>query len=200
MRIAAALIAFAAQVYAQPSASSELDRWKAFARIQTLNADILASRSATRTLESWCREHKLAPDPKLVAIRNVEEREISPDLVQREILQVSAETPVRYRKVRLTCGNLTLSIAELWYVPGRLSEEANRLLESTITPFGAAIQYLNPFRRTLSMTRHWEPESNKPIDSVNTLFEHEAVVLDSTNRPIALAREAYQRQILPPVK
>src|SRR5205085_218797 len=34
-------------------------RVQALALIQTLNAEILGSRSATATLERWCRDHKL---------------------------------------------------------------------------------------------------------------------------------------------
>jgi len=34
---------------------------------QTLNAEILASPSATQSLEKWCRDHKMASDPIIVA-------------------------------------------------------------------------------------------------------------------------------------
>src|SRR5258708_10417388 len=37
-----------------------LSRLEALALVQTLNAEILASRSATLTLEKWCGEHRLA--------------------------------------------------------------------------------------------------------------------------------------------
>jgi len=55
--------------------SQETARWpdtyvarlEALALIQTLNADILASRSATASLETWCRDHRLAAEPRIVA-------------------------------------------------------------------------------------------------------------------------------------
>ena len=44
-------------------------RLEALALIETLNAEILASRSATFTLEKWCADHRLSGDaePKIVA-------------------------------------------------------------------------------------------------------------------------------------
>jgi len=42
-------------------------RLEALALIQTLNAEILGSRSATLSLEKWCRDHRLAEPPKIVA-------------------------------------------------------------------------------------------------------------------------------------
>jgi hypothetical protein len=44
-------------------------RLEAWAAMQTLNAEILASPSATLVLESWCRTHRLAAEPRIVAIR-----------------------------------------------------------------------------------------------------------------------------------
>ena len=42
-------------------------RLEALAMIQTLNAEILGSRSATLTLENWCRSHRLAEEPRILA-------------------------------------------------------------------------------------------------------------------------------------
>ena len=51
------------------SAGDFLTRLEGLALVQTLNGEILASRSATLTLEKWCHEHGLAGtgDPKIVA-------------------------------------------------------------------------------------------------------------------------------------
>ena len=38
-------------------------RLEILALTQTLNAEILASSSATLTLEDWCRDHKMADPP-----------------------------------------------------------------------------------------------------------------------------------------
>jgi hypothetical protein len=46
-----------------------LTRLEAVALVHTLNGEILASRSATLTLENWCNEHALAgiSEAKIVA-------------------------------------------------------------------------------------------------------------------------------------
>ena len=59
--------------------------------MQTLNASILASRSATVSLENWCRDHALAPDPTIVA-RPVPSVGQAPDHEQRQRLEVDATT------------------------------------------------------------------------------------------------------------
>ena len=43
-----------------------LSRVEVLALIQTLNGALLASRSATLTLEKWCADHKLASEPKIL--------------------------------------------------------------------------------------------------------------------------------------
>src|SRR3954453_5347420 len=42
-------------------------RLEALALVQTLNATLLGSRSATFTLERWCAEHDMAQDPRIRA-------------------------------------------------------------------------------------------------------------------------------------
>jgi hypothetical protein len=44
-----------------------LARLEVMALLETLNARILASCSATLALEEWCRRHHLAADPRIVA-------------------------------------------------------------------------------------------------------------------------------------
>ena len=46
-----------------------VSRLEALALLETLNAEILASRSATFTLEKWCADHRLSgtAEPKIVA-------------------------------------------------------------------------------------------------------------------------------------
>jgi hypothetical protein len=48
---------------------SPLARVEAVAILQTLNATLLSHPSATVTLENWCRDHHLAPKPRIVARR-----------------------------------------------------------------------------------------------------------------------------------
>ena len=44
-------------------------RVEVLALLETLNANLLASTSATRTLETWCADHRMAAEPKIVAVR-----------------------------------------------------------------------------------------------------------------------------------
>lgn len=110
-----------------------ITRLQALALIQTLNAEILSSRSATLSLENWCRDHRLASDPKILAyvMKGINK---APTAEQRQRLEVSAEDEVKYRRVQLRCGARILSEADNWYVPSRLTPEMNRLLETTDVP------------------------------------------------------------------
>ena len=75
----------------------------------------------------------------------------------RRLLGVPPGEPVRYRHVRLVCGDKLLSEADNWYVPARLTPEMNRLLDETDTPFGRVIRDLNFRRETLSARVLWQP-------------------------------------------
>src|SRR5262245_9028514 len=60
MRSVIALAALSAALATQdPSSPEQLMR--------QLNTELLNSRSATATLETWCRDHRLASEPKIVA-------------------------------------------------------------------------------------------------------------------------------------
>ncbi|HEX6509362.1 MAG TPA: hypothetical protein VF221_17170, partial [Chloroflexota bacterium] len=96
--------------------------------------------------------HRLASPPHIVAER-VNGADQAPTDEQRRLLGVSATEPIRYRRVRLTCGDHVLSEADNWYVP----PEMNRLLDTTDTAFGRAVQALDFHRRTLSVKLLWSP-------------------------------------------
>ena len=107
------------------------------------------------TLESWCRDHALAAPPRIAATRiQGVERLPAPNNARAS---ASATETVRHRRVQLRCGNRVLSEADNWYVPGRLTTEMNRLLDTTDTPFGRAVQPLGPYRRTLEVRMLWAP-------------------------------------------
>lgn len=127
----------------------------AYATAGLLNGRLLASRSATATLEAWCREHGLADPPTVVATR-VNQNEKPPTEQQRAELQVGPDEPVRYRSVLLSCGERQLSHAENWYVPSRLTPEMNHALDTTNTPFGKVVAPLQPTRTTQDMRQLWE--------------------------------------------
>jgi hypothetical protein len=189
---------------------SFVSRLEALALIQSLNAGILGSSSATLSLEKWCRDYRLAEEPKIVAdlIRGVDK---PPTPEQRQRLQVTGRERVKYRRVQLRCGRQLLSEAENWYVPGRLTAEMNRLLETTDTPFGKVIQPLAPYRQNLSVKILWSPlpdgwarespqpstaDPTRPLAIPEALFEHRAILYTRKHKPFSEVYEVYQRQIL----
>jgi hypothetical protein len=131
-------------------------RLEALALLQTLNAELLSHDSATLTLDRWCAVHQLA-SPAHIAAERVNGVYQAPTDEQRQLLGVTATEPIRYRRVRLICGDHILSEADNWYVPARLSPEMNRVLDTTDTAFGLAVQTLNFRRRTLSAKLLWSP-------------------------------------------
>lgn len=185
-----------------------LSRVEALAVLETLNATLLGARSATLTLDQWCADHKLAGDAKMRArlVRSID-KPISAE--QRGRLQIDANEPVKFRRVELTCGDRVLSEADNWYVPGRLTAEMNRLLETTDTPFGRAVAELKPFRRTFSVELHWQPlqdgwefrppPADHPQEALEIpakLFEHRALLFTPDLKPIAEVDETYTRENL----
>ena len=186
-----------------------LSRVELLALIQTLNATLLSSRSATATLEKWCADHRMAETPKIVAKRAPEaNRPPSPETKER--LGVGAGEEVAYRRVQLTCGSHILSEADNWYVPGRLTPDMNRELETTQTPFGKVVAPLHPFRRTIEMKMRWSPlpegwelaagaESGKeggPLSLPREIFEHKALLYGPDQKPFSEVHETYTGEAL----
>lgn len=208
------LTAIALLAASSPSAAAEpwpdtfVVRVEALALVQTLNATLLGARSATFTLEKWCADHGLAAEPKIRArlARDVQ-KEATPE--QRARLKVDASEPVKYRRVELACGDHVLSEADNWYVPSRLTPEMNRLLETTDTPFGRAVQDLKPYRQTFGVEMHWKPlpdgwEKNAPAASApgmkmeipRKLFEHRALLFTADQKPFSEVDETYTSEVL----
>lgn len=131
-------------------------RLEALALLQSLNADLLSHDSATLTLDRWCEQHHLATPAKIIAerVRDID-KPADPEL--RQILKVSDTEPIRYRRVRLRCGDHVLSEADNWYVPAHLTPEMNQTLETTDTPFGRVVQPLHFQRHTLAAALLWSP-------------------------------------------
>ncbi len=180
------------------------------ALMQMLNVELLGSTSAKRTLETGCQTHQLAAPANIVAQQLVGEDK-PPSQEQMQRLEVSGPEQVKYRKVRLFCGDQWLSEGGNWYVPGRLAADMNRLLETTRTPFGKVVAPLEPYRQTISvkmlgslLPEGWEIENpvhgaksrKQPLIIPDALFEHRAVVYGKDRKPIAEVHEVYQRQIV----
>ncbi|GGC68148.1 hypothetical protein [Chelatococcus reniformis] len=190
-------------------------RVRALALMQTLNATLLSARSATLTLDKWCADHRIAPQAKIVAqlVRGAD-KPITGE--QRQRLEIGPDEPVAYRRVQLACGSHVLSEADNWYVPSRLTPEMNRVLETTDTPFGRAVQALNFDRKTVGAKLLWSPLPDgwelarpvaAPVDCAPAaapaplpipprLFEHRAVLYDGARRPFSEVVETYTSEVL----
>lgn len=211
-----AVLAFCAGLFPALCAAQTVSVWpdtflarvESLALVETLNATLLAARSATFTLDKWCADHKLAVDTK---IRARLDRKVDKPITdeQRHRLQIDQSEPVKFRHVELACGNHVLSEADNWYVPSRLTAEMNRVLETTDTPFGRAIADLKPFRRTFAADVLWKPlddgweERGPPADHPGQtlaipahLFEHRALVYASDFKPVSEVDEIYTRENL----
>ena len=184
-------------------------RVEALALLQTLNADLLSHDSATLILERWCDDHRMAPVPHIVAIP-VRSAPNSLTDAQRQTLHVSANELVHYRHVRLSCGSLVLAEADNWYVPGRLTPEMNRLLETTDAPFGSIVKELHFQRRTLSARLLWLPlppgwemganasadQSTESLAVPAKVLEHRAVLTLPDGTPFSEVVETYTGNVL----
>jgi chorismate-pyruvate lyase len=187
---------------------SFVTRLEALALLQTLNADLLSHDSATLTLERWCGTHHMASPAHIVAerVKGTDKRATAEQL---QLLGVSTFDAVRYRRVRLRCGAYVLSEADNWYVPARLTDDVNRLLDTTETSFGRAVQALNFRRRTLSAKLLWLPlpegwEAGAPISDrnpamlriPNAVLEHRAVLTLPDGTPFSEVVETYTGDVL----
>jgi chorismate-pyruvate lyase len=181
-------------------------RLEALALLQTLNADLLSHDSATLTLERWCSDHRMAAPPQVVADQEPQIRK-EPTALQRQELQVTASEPVRYRRVQLRCGEHVLSVADNWYVPGRLTADMNHRLQTTDTPFGRVVLPLHFLRRTLGAALLWSPlpagwESGHPgapspwPTAQAEVLRHRALLVLPDGRPISEVVESYTAEVL----
>jgi len=186
-----------------------LARVEARSLIETLNARLLcASCTVTAVLDRWCANDGLASEPLVHArlIKDVE-KPISPE--QRQRLQIGPEEEVTYRHVELSCGGHVLAEADNWYVPSRVGAAINRVLTTTDSPFGRAVQSLKPVRENLSVEFLWKPlpdgwepgppPADKPGEALAVpwqLFQHRAVIYNDKHVPFSEVREIFTREVL----
>ena len=205
------LLAYADTALPVPSAAwpnGFVARIEASLLLQTLNVELLSHDSATLTLERWCADHRLASPPRIVAER-MPGADKPPTDEQRRELRVVPTDLVRYRRVRLLCGTVVLSEADNWYVPGRLTPEMNKLLDTTDTPFGRAVQALHFHRRTLSakvlwalLPEGWEMSLLPPGDEAGELplppqvLQHRAILSLPDGMPFSEVVETYTGNVL----
>lgn len=184
-------------------------RLGALALLQTLNAELLSNPSATLTLDRWCAAHRLAPDGSTIIAERVTTMDKPADAAVRQALGVTADEPVRYRRVRLKCGERVLSEADNWYVPALLTPEMNRQLDTSDTSFGRVVQPLRFRRQTLSATLLWQPlpvgwEMGAPVPPStgatlavpDFVIQHRAVLSLPDGRAFSALVETYTAAVL----
>lgn len=197
----------------QPWSGDYVTRLEALALLQTLNAELLSADSATLTLDRWCATHKLAEPARIIAER-VSAADEPPTPEQRQILAVGPNEPVRFRRVRLKCGDHVLSEAQNWYVPARLTPAMNATLDTTDTAFGRVVKPLDFRRRTLSSKLLWSPlpenwemraandntplpaQPGAPLDIPRHVLQHRAVLTLPDGTPISQVTETYTADVL----
>lgn len=162
--------------------------------VEQLHQRVLAGHSATATLEAWCVDLGLAPQPRVRAIRAEGMQRAAPPEV-REALRVAADTPLRYRRVQLACGQRILSEADNWYIPSLLTPAMNAALDGSEQPFGRVVGPLGFQRQTLS-DQAFQPARGNGADA--SILEIRAVLLDHAGRPFSYVVENYLQGALPP--
>jgi chorismate-pyruvate lyase len=191
-----------------PEPSAYVTRLEAALLLQTLNAELLSHASATVTLERWCSTHQLA-SPVHITAERVTDVIKSPTPAQRAELRVAPTDEVRYRRVRLRCGSVVLSEADNWYVPARLTPKMNRVLDTTDTPFGRAVQALHFERRPISsetlielLPRHWEMRPPAAADETRApclppqVLQQRALLTLPDGTPFSELVETYTSNVL----
>ncbi|HUD92238.1 hypothetical protein [Sphingobium sp.] len=189
---------------------SPAGRLAVLAELQTLNADLLSHPSATLTLERWCARHRMAKEVRIVADRKTDVNLPASQEIRNQ-LQAGPKDRVAYRHVELRCGEHVLSKADNWYLPARLSEEMNHLLETTDTAFGHVVQPLHFKRRTVAARLLWSPlpedwdiSGAAMADGTETsslaigekLIEHRAILTREDGSPFSFVIETYTGAIL----
>ncbi len=146
-------------------------------------AAIVGGESASIVLQGWCVDHGLPP----LLARRVRGVEKPPPAAALAPLAVRPGEPVGYRRVKLACGTVILSEADNWYVPGRLTRQMNRQLDSTDAPFGLVARPLHFIRRTLQARR--APDADH-------ILEVTAVLVSATGAAFSYVIEDYRRDLV----
>jgi chorismate-pyruvate lyase len=153
--------------------------------VTRLRATLLGSTSATQVLTQYCAELRLAAPPVIRAVRDSTALPAPAEV--RAALGAKVDETIRYRRVRLTCGDHILSNADNWYLPSRLTPEMNRQLDETETPFGTVVRPLDFHRQTLEASEVKSPEA---------ILRIRAVLLTKENVPFSLVVENYSPELV----
>lgn len=156
------------------------------ARLSAFEAKLEANPSATAVLQGWCDTH--APSGTRIVARQVQTAFAPPPADARRALALRPGEAVRYRRVQLMCGPHVLSNADNWYLPGKLTDAMNKMLDHTQTPFGTAVAMLHFSRHNL-MTDYL-PAGGRDV------LRHSAMLATDRGEPFSFVVETYTREIL----
>jgi len=155
------------------------------APLEDFEAALSRHDSATRALEDWCAARGIASPARITAVKGAATQGVEPaDLFER--LAIGPEDALGLRNVRLNCGELTLSIAWNWFVPGRMPADMVEALHTTDLPFGKIASPLG-FRR---ITLEAMPGRAMPCPD-GTISTHRALLVLPDERPLAYVLECY---------
>lgn len=160
--------------------------------LASFKANLDARPGATESLRIWCERQAIARPAAIVA-NMVSNGASEPPPGIRGLLRVSESEPLAYRHVELTCGNIVLSKAHNWYVPARLTDDMNRQLRETDTPFGKVVSGLGFRRQTLA--------SNGKVDAAcpaGTIFANRGLLSLPDGAGLAMVIECYTKANLEP--
>lgn len=185
---------------------SPLSKVEAALLIEQLTNELSRTGSATEFLEKWCAGHRLAAEPRIRA--DLVEGERVPAIpVEGADLLDGGHHPLRYRHVKLFCGNRLLSDAQNWYRPDLLSAGMNATLDHTDVPFGRAVRDLNFTRRTIAIEGRWTPlprdwessaklRQDPPMMLPRTIITQTAVLTSRAGDAFSYVLENYQDELL----
>lgn len=158
-----------------------------------LQSELLSKPSATEVLEAYCKSRF---GPKTESVRAeilTRTRQVRGFADVRRDLRLRRGESLSYRKVRLHCGAVALSVADNWFVPERLTESMNQALAESDIPFGKIVSPLG-FRRKTQGTR-WN--MGRPSRQAERwIFENRALLIDAQHRPFSALRERYLYSLL----
>lgn len=110
---------------------------------------LLTTFSVTAALQVWCEVRGIGEGDLFSDIKPESGQKALPPL-GGELLKPKADEAVRHRAITLTRGDVPLLDADNWYIPDRLPLRARVLLDTTDTPFGAALAGTLQNRETFS--------------------------------------------------
>ena len=186
----------ATAVAAPPNLISKDD----FQTLIGFEAKLNSIQSASEALRLWCVDRRMAAAPVIRAVRMREVEKPAGDDDLRPLGAGPAEA-IRYRRVRLVCGEHVLSEADNWYRPALLTPEMNRLLDESDTPFGLVVRPLNFQRKTIAVqwlvapARHSHRRRERAAIP-RELLRHTAVLKTADGTPFSLVVETYGAEIL----